>query len=115
MLWTILDTAGGFLKRIPWQVWAIAAILLTAWIWGNHRYSQGVEDERDRWEQLVEVAEDAAKDADVGAAERRGTDTERTNADDTARREAARTGGRDAVNCARLQRAYPDRSFPACD
>lgn len=41
MIWTALGAAGGFFKRIPWQVWLVVAVVLSAWLWGNHRYAQG--------------------------------------------------------------------------
>lgn len=41
MIWTALSAAGGFLRRVPWPVYAIAGALLAAWLWGNHRFDQG--------------------------------------------------------------------------
>lgn len=113
MIWTALATIGGAAKRVPWQIWAIAGILLTAWLWGNHRYSQGYDARTAEYEAAAQKAKDRARDADVKAADSRALDTERNDDADDARREAARTGGRDAVNCERLRRAYPDRPLPA--
>lgn len=40
-----LGVAARFARSVPWQVYAALAIIATAWLWGNHRYSQGVADE----------------------------------------------------------------------
>lgn len=47
MIWTALATAGGFLKRAPWQLWAALAVVAVAWWWGNQRFDAGY-DKRDR-------------------------------------------------------------------
>lgn len=41
MIWAFFTAIGGFLKRVPWQAWLVLAVLLTAILWGNHRYAQG--------------------------------------------------------------------------
>lgn len=32
---------GGFLRAIPWPVWAVAALLFVGWRYGAHRYEAG--------------------------------------------------------------------------
>jgi hypothetical protein len=44
MIWTAITAARAFLSKIPWQVWLVAAVLLTGFLWGNHRYSEGRAD-----------------------------------------------------------------------
>lgn len=39
----------GFLRAVPWQAWAVAAVLLVGWRYGEHRYDAGVADENARW------------------------------------------------------------------
>jgi hypothetical protein len=75
MIWTALSLVGGFLKRMPWQVWAAAAVVLTVWLWGNHRYSQGVHHERAQWEAAQAAAVELGRKADVVAADQRAADT----------------------------------------
>src|SRR5690349_48528 len=67
--------ARAFLARVPWQVWAAAAVLLTAWLWGNHRYAQGEAAEKSRWELAAAVAKAKADKATVAAADKRAADT----------------------------------------
>lgn len=45
-LWlrSVGKAVGGFLRAIPWPVWAIAAILFVGWRYGAHRYDAGHED-----------------------------------------------------------------------
>lgn len=115
MIWTALATVSGFLKRVPWQVWLVLAVLLSAWLWGNHRYSEGVEAERDRWEIAQQKAKERAQASSVNAADQRAVDQERNSGNDEARQDAARDGGRVAANCERLRQAGTDLStVPAC-
>lgn len=55
--------AWAFLRAIPWQAWAVAAVLLIGWRYGEHRYDSGVADERASW-----VAAQAKADAEAKAA-----------------------------------------------
>lgn len=71
MIWTALLAARSFLAKIPWPVWAIAAVLLTGWLYGNHRYSEGVADERAKWEAAAAKARAKAESANATAAETR--------------------------------------------
>lgn len=57
-----LTAARAFAAKLPWQVCAALGIILSAWLWGNHRYSQGVHHERAKWEELVAKAK--AKEAE---------------------------------------------------
>lgn len=56
--------AWSFLRAIPWQAWAVAAVLLIGWRYGEHRYDAGVADEKARW-----VAAQVKADAEAKAAE----------------------------------------------
>ena len=105
----------SFLSSVPREVWyALGALLL---VWGVYLHGKGVGyDQRTaEYEAAKAKAVERAREADGKAGEQRNKDTERNNDADQERKDAARTGGRDAVNCARLRRAYPNRSFPACD
>lgn len=64
---TFLLGALGLLKRIPWQLYAAAAILLAGWMHGNWRYADGRDDERARWETVVQEAKDRAVAAERAA------------------------------------------------
>lgn len=56
----VLKAIGGFLKAIPWQVYAAVAVLLAGWWWGEQRYDAGVLAERGRWEEAQREADEAA-------------------------------------------------------
>ena len=64
---SLLLSALAFAKRIPWQLWAVLALLAAGWIYGNHRYAEGRDDERAKWERVVEEAEDRAAAAERAA------------------------------------------------
>lgn len=59
-----LADAGAVLRRVPWQVWAAAALLLAGWAFGHSRYTAGVAAERARWEALQAKADREAKAAE---------------------------------------------------
>lgn len=111
MIWTALAAVGNAARKVPWQVWTVLGILLTAWMWGNHRYSQGIEDERDRWEQAAAEAQKRADKATLDAGEQRATDTIRNTEAERARDEAIDTAtpgqapddANRALACARLR------------
>lgn len=67
MIWTALATAGGFLKRVPWQIWLVLAVLLTAVLWGNHRYSQGYAASEAKHAAIAARAGAQARKADAAA------------------------------------------------
>ena len=48
--------AWKFLRSIPWQAYGIAVLLAAAWLYGNHRHAEGVQDERARWDAKVAEA-----------------------------------------------------------
>ena len=115
MTFAFVSSALAFLKRVPWQLWLVLAVIATGWFYGNARYKDGVSDERARWEAKVQEAKDRAKDADVGAADQRAKDAERNDDASDARKDAIRDNGRVGLNCERLRRAYPNRPLPpAC-
>lgn len=93
MIWTFLGTAGAFLKRIPWQVWLIAAVLLTGWFYGNHRYSEGVADTKAEYARAaLETAHEARK-ADAAGIEAANAGKASSAAEIDRAREAAKGGG----------------------
>jgi hypothetical protein len=108
MIGLVLSRVITLTRAVPWPVWLALAVLLTGWIYGNHRYAEGTQAERARWEARAAIAKAEADAATITAAETRATDTERNRADDQARMDAARTGGRRAANCERLRQARPD-------
>lgn len=57
----------GFLRAIPWQAWAVAAVLLVGWRYGEHRYDAGVADENARW---VDAQAEADRQAQAAAEKR---------------------------------------------
>lgn len=111
MIWTALLAARSFLAKIPWQVWLLAAVLLTGWLWGNHRYDQGVDRERARWEAAAAKAKARADAATLTAGEQRATDTIRNTVAERARTDAIAANPDDprlGLNCQRLRAAGLD-------
>lgn len=102
MTWIL--AARAFLSRVPWQIWLIAAALVSAWLWGNHRYSQGVHTERARWEAIAAKAQaksHTAGEAGIAKADNTKTEIEEGN---TRAKEAARNSAdplRDGLNSLR--------------
>lgn len=73
--------AWSFLRAIPWQAWAVAAVLLIGWRYGEHRYDAGVAAENGRW-----MAAQAKADADAkAAAEKQAADAAAINTSTTDR------------------------------
>tara|TARA_B100000678_G_C18098851_1_gene457921 strand:+ start:453 stop:761 length:309 start_codon:yes stop_codon:yes gene_type:complete len=64
----------GFLKGIPWQVWAGIALLIAFWWWGNHREAQGrdaiLEQLREAEANAAIMAKNAADSADANERDR---------------------------------------------
>ena len=98
-----------------WRIALAVAVLLI----GTHAlaYCTGRNDgrssERIRTEQAARKTVEQAREADEITNTRRQADDERNDDAARERKEAAATGGRAAVNCERLRRAYPDRPLPA--
>lgn len=67
MIWATILKAGAVLQRVPWQVWAALAIVLVAWLWGNHRYSQGYDDRSAEYAEIARKAAEKARNADEAA------------------------------------------------
>lgn len=114
MTWVL--AIGGFLKRLPWWVYAAAGVLLVGWLYGNARYDEGRADERAKWEAAAAKAKARADAATVDAAGQRAADTIR-NADlERARNDAISANPDDprlGLNCQRLRAAGLDTP-PAC-
>lgn len=54
MSWLL--SALGILKRIPRELWLIAAAVGVFWFWGEHQYSAGAEAERVKRDRIVAEA-----------------------------------------------------------
>lgn len=59
-----LRALWGFLKSVPWPVYAALAIVATAILWGNHRYSEGYDDRTAEYEAAAAEALAQARKAD---------------------------------------------------
>ena len=66
--------AFGFLKGIPWPVYAAIALVLAFWLYGNHQYAAGKQVVIERLEKAEAKAQadavKAAQSADVKQQER---------------------------------------------
>lgn len=51
MIW--LAAAGKFLKAIPWQVYALAAMIAAGWAYGHWRYNAGQAATQAKWDDAV--------------------------------------------------------------
>jgi hypothetical protein len=89
MLMTILATAGGFLKRVPWPIYAALAVLLASWAWGNHRYHQGEAAVEAKYARAAAQAVAQARKADAVGTETAQAGKDATEAGNAKAREAA--------------------------
>lgn len=66
-LWLVTTgkAVGGFLRAIPWQVYAVAALLAVGWLYGQHQYNAGVDAENARWTDAQADADAKAKAAEA--------------------------------------------------
>lgn len=115
-----LRAVWALLKRVPWQVWLVVAVALTALLWGNHRYSEGRADERAKWEAAMADARAKAEEANAASAEMRIEDIVKNIEAERARNEAidqaipagspsqAPDAANRALACARLRAAGLD-------
>lgn len=83
-----------FLRGIPWQAWAVAAVLFIGWRYGEHRYDTGVAGESQRW---IEAQAKADREAKAAAAKR---DKAATGINDTAAAEGAAATAKTQVETA---------------
>lgn len=60
-----LSTIWKFLRAIPWQVYAVAALLLAGWLYGQHQYSAGVDAANARWTAAQADADREGKTAEA--------------------------------------------------
>ena len=89
MFLAALTAARAFAAKLPWQIWAALGIILSAWLWGNHRYSQGVHDERAKWEAVIEAGKEKARQAESKAqANHEGREADRQVSSDALHRRA---------------------------
>lgn len=56
---------GKGLRAIPWQVYAVAALALAVWLYGEHQYNAGVDAENARWTAAQVEADRKAKEAEA--------------------------------------------------
>ena len=89
MITAYLAPALAFLKRVPWQVWLVLAVLLTGLLWGNHRYSQGVADTEAKYAAIAAQALQDAREADEAAQTTVNTENASVADSNAAAREAA--------------------------
>lgn len=72
MTWAL--TAWQFAKRVPWQAYAIVALVLAVWIYGNNRYAAGresvLEELRAKEAEAKEQAWEAIEQEGIKGAER---------------------------------------------
>jgi hypothetical protein len=69
MIWAALTAFGGFLKRVPWPIYAALAIILACWAWGNHRYAQGYAASEAKHAAIAAQAVAQARKADAAGME----------------------------------------------
>jgi hypothetical protein len=62
-------TTRAFLAKVPWQAYAIAGALLLAFLWGNHRYSQGYAASEAKHAAIAAQAVTDARKADAAGME----------------------------------------------
>lgn len=80
----------GLLKRIPWQIWVIAAALAAIALYGRHMEARGYAKAETIWQakaEELEAARQAALDAEEGALRQLAKETDRNVAKE---REASR-------------------------
>lgn len=64
---SLLLSLWGFAKRAPWQLWAALALIILGVGIYQKGYNSGRDDERAKWERVVEEAEDRAAAAERAA------------------------------------------------
>jgi hypothetical protein len=71
MTWALLaGKVWGWLRAIPWQAWAIIAVLALWWWDRSGEYDRGREVERGQWEAAQRAADHAAEVAAKSRAEK---------------------------------------------
>ena len=101
-----------------WQITLAIIVLLigSLMIARCNGYEAGVEATEARYAAAREEALRKARESDERASEARQADNERNRTNAQERETAARDGGRNAVNCQRLQAAgYDTTSISACN
>lgn len=62
---TWLFAIGKFIKAIPWQAWAIAAVIAAAWYYGEVRADQREAEVNARWQDAQDKADREAIAAEL--------------------------------------------------
>ena len=78
---TALGVVGEIVRAIPWQAWALAALVAAIWWHGEAQFDRGVAAERAVWVKKEVDAKDAAEKA-LRKAEAAARETERRHADE---------------------------------
>lgn len=66
----LLARVSGVLKRIPWQVWVIVALIASVWLYGRHMEAQGYAKAEAIWQAKaakLEAERKAALDSEEAA------------------------------------------------
>lgn len=112
MTFAVLAKIAAFLRRIPWQVWLVLAVLATGWLWGNHRYAQGEQHERGVWEARIAKAQAEAEKINASADKRKAETDQKINDASQKRQKAIDNAPDDktdapgrALACERLRKA----------
>lgn len=50
------------IKKIPWQLWLLAGVLLSFWLYGKWQFEQGQQDVQDRWNISIEEGKKLLKE-----------------------------------------------------
>ena len=50
------------IKKIPWQLWLRAGVLLSVWLYGRWQFEQGQQDVQDRWNISIEEGKKLLKE-----------------------------------------------------
>lgn len=62
MISTVFTFLISLAKKIPWQLWLLAGVILLFWLWGNFQYSQGAKKVQGDWNAAVERGKVIVKD-----------------------------------------------------
>lgn len=90
MIGMFLLKLNALAKAVPWQVWLVLAVLLTAWLWGNSRYNDGVEDTHAEYARAAAQAVENARKADAAGVGKAEAGKDAVEASNAKAREAAR-------------------------
>lgn len=58
MWWEVIKR---LLKKIPWQIWVCAGVLVAGYSWGEFRYHEGKQEVQTAWDDAVRQAKQTTK------------------------------------------------------